>query len=322
MFQDWLQHEQPGDPYWEPLDFSRIIPSLGVPVSMVGGWYDYYLPYLLEDHAALVRAGAPVRLTVGQWRHSSPAGFLTGLRQALEWFDVHLLGWNVEPDPAGVRVAMMGGGGWRELRAWPPESVATRWYLQAGRGLAPTAPLPAEPDRYRYEPADPTPAVGGTSLSSNSGPRDNRGLEARADVVTYTSQPLAGELEIIGNVTADLYFSSSLEHTDVFARLCDVAPGGRSTNVCDGLLRLRPAEPPPAADGSVRVRVELWPTAHRFRRGHRIRLQVSSGAHPRYARNPGGGEPLATATTMLGADQAVHHDPEHPSALLLPVVAD
>jgi uncharacterized protein len=137
-------------------------------------------------------------------------------------------------------------------------------------------------------------------------------------VLTYTSAPLPADLEVIGEVAADLYVRSSREHTDFFARLCDVGPSGVSVNICDALLRLAPGRPAPEPDGTVRVQFPLWPAAHRFRRGHRVRLQVSSGAHPRYARNTGSGEPLATATTLLTAHQQVHHDPQHPSAVILP----
>lgn len=99
----------------------------------------------------------------------------------------------------------------------------------------------------------------------------------------------------------------------MFVRLCDVDAKGRSTNVCDGLVGLTGAE------RTSRATVRLWPTAHRFRRGHRIRVQVSSGAFPRYNRNPGTGEPRATATTLHAGNQEVFHDPEHPSGVLLPV---
>jgi hypothetical protein len=92
-----------------------------------------------------------------------------------------------------------------------------------------------------------------------------------------------------------------------------------SVNICDALLRVVPGRPERQPDGTIRARFTLWPTAHVFRRGHRLRLQVSSGAHPRYARNTGTGEPLATATTLAQADQRVFHDPGHPSAILLPV---
>jgi putative CocE/NonD family hydrolase len=148
---------------------------------------------------------------------------------------------------------------------------------------------------------------------------DNRSLEARPDVLTYTSAPLAGDLELAGEVVADLFVSSSREHTDFFARLCDVAPAGTSVNICDALLRLAPGRPERQPDGTIRVRIPLWPAAHRFRRGHRLRLQVSSGAHPRYARNPGTGDPLGTAVRLVPARQQVCHDPGHPSALILPV---
>ncbi|MFY9847572.1 MAG: CocE/NonD family hydrolase, partial [Trebonia sp.] len=169
------------------------------------------------------------------------------------------------------------------------------------------------PDRYRYDPADPTPAVGGARMVRDSGRRDNTALEARPDVLTYTTAPLEADTEVIGEVSAEIWFSSSLAYADVFVRLCDVDPRGRSWNVCDGLTSLT------GADKVTRATVRLWPTAYRFKRGHRIRVQVSSGAFPRYARNPGSGEPLATATRLLAADQAVYRDPAHPSAVILPV---
>ncbi len=152
------------------------------------------------------------------------------------------------------------------------------------------------------------------------GPKDNRNLEARADVLVYTSAVLEHDVEVIGPVTAELYVRSSLQHTDFFARLCVVEPSGKPINVCDGIVRLNPGQPVPQADGSLHIQVDLWPTAYRFRRGQRMRVQVSSGAHPRFARNLGSGEPLATGTTLRVADQTIYHDPEHPSAILLPIL--
>ena len=159
-------------------------------------------------------------------------------------------------------------------------------------------------------------SVGGTSTGPDSGPKDNRELEARPDVLTFSTEPLGAPVEIIGPVQAELYVTSSLAHTDFFARLCDVDPKGRSTNVTDGILRLTED-----AWSSGPVLVDLWPTAYQFQPGHRIRLQVSSGAHPRFARNPGTGERLATATSLKVAEQTVYHDPDHPSAILLSVVS-
>ena len=118
-------------------------------------------------------------------------------------------------------------------------------------------------------------------------------------------------------MAAELFVGSSRPHTDFFVRLCDVDEKGKSVNITDGILRLTDATEDPR-----RVTVDLWPTAHRFAAGHRIRLQVSSGAHPRYARNPGSDEPLATATTLLAQQQSVHHDPPRPSAILLPVTGN
>jgi uncharacterized protein len=183
------------------------------------------------------------------------------------------------------------------------------------------APRP-QLDRYRYNAADPTPSVGGPllaapGLSVKAGPVDNRKLEMRPDVLLYTSDPLVRDLEVIGTVAAELLVRSSLGHTDFFARLCDVRPSGKSINVCDAILRVAPGRPGPEADGTLRLRIEMWPTAHRFKRNHRLRLQISSGAHPRYARNTGSGEPLATATKLVPAVQEVFHDPEHPSSVIL-----
>jgi uncharacterized protein len=146
------------------------------------------------------------------------------------------------------------------------------------------------------------------------GSRDNRELEGRPDVLVFTSDVLDRALEIVGPVHADLHVSSSLDHTDFFVRVCDVYPDGRSMNVCDGLQRFTPSTIARASDGSFRASVKMWPAAYRFAPGHRVRVQVSSGSHPVYARNLGTGEPVLTATTMQVAEQAVFHD----SSVVLP----
>jgi putative CocE/NonD family hydrolase len=309
-YRSWLVH-QPGDEYWQQLDFTSALREHRVPTSFVGGWYDYFLPYLLEEFETLAGAGVAAQLIVGPWTHAAPAGLIAGIREGLAWFEVHLRGRDGRGPSAPVRLDVMGGGGSRSLPAWPPPAGRHRLYLQPGGGLGELPPLASEPDRFRYDPADPTPAVGGTSLGANSGARDNRALEARADVLTYTTPPLDEALEVIGPVSADLYSTSSTGYFDVHARLCDVQPSGRSINVCDGIVRCGPEAVQP-------IRVNLWPTAHRFAPGHRLRLQVSGGAHPRFARNLGNGEPLATGTRLAVSDRAVHHDPERPSCLIVP----
>lgn len=312
-YREWVRHEQPGDPYWTRTDFRPLLPDLGIPVTMIGGWYDMSLPSMLADYQALRAGGQTARLRVGAWHHTSQDLFRYSFRDALDWFGAHLLG-GPAPSWSAAQVETMGGGGWRGLDQWPPAADVQRWHLQPSGALATAAPPAGEPSRYTYDPADPTPAVGGTSSSpSNAGPKDNRELERRPDVLTYTSEPLRSALVITGPVTAELFVSSSRSHTDFFARLCDVDEKGRSVNITDGLIRLTSATPQ-----AQRIHVDLWPTAHQFREGHRIRLQVSSGAHPRYARNTGSGEPLATAATLCPAQQAVHHDPSHLSAVLLP----
>jgi hypothetical protein len=224
------------------------------------------------------------------------------------------------PRSAPVRVHVGGGGGWRDLADWPPPAVPARWHLHPRGALAEAAPAPSAPDRFRYDPADPTPAAGGPLLvAQRAGPVDNRAVEARADVLTYTSTVLAAPVEVVGPVGAEVYVRSSVPYFDVFVRVCDVDRRGRSVNVCDGLVRVGPERLPADADGVVAVPVPLWPTAHRFRAGHRIRVQISGGAHPRYARNPGTGEPLATAVDLLASEREVFHDPRRPSAVVLPL---
>ena len=178
-------------------------------------------------------------------------------------------------------------------------------------------PSPSPPDRYRYDPAAPPPSIGGIGMLTG-GPVDNRELEARSDVLVYTSDMLAEPLLLIGTVEAELCVTSSLDHTDFFVRLCDVAPGGSSINVCDGLRRLDPTSIRRAADGSFRVTVSMWPVGHRLGTGHRLRVLVSSGAHPVYARNLGTGDHVATATAMRPAEQAVFHEPGKLSFVTLP----
>ncbi|MEV0150563.1 MULTISPECIES: CocE/NonD family hydrolase [unclassified Nonomuraea] len=307
--QDVLSHDA-AHPRWAGLDHRHRVAEVTVPVSSIGGWYDVFLPGQLRDFRALQEAGRPARLTVGPWTHATFTN--TAVIEAVEFGLAHARG-EEPPHRAPVRLYVTGEESWRDFASWPPEGyIPRRFHLQPGGALDGEPPRESEPDRYRYDPADPTPAAGGVRMS-DGGRVDNTALEARADVLTYTTGVLGADVEVVGEVAAEIWFRSSLSHADVFVRLCDVGPDGRSVNVCDGLTSLS------GAGEITRADVRLWPAAHRFRRGHRIRVQVSSGAFPRYARNPGTGEPHATATTLRAADQAVHHDPEHPSAVILPV---
>ena len=209
-----------------------------------------------------------------------------------------------------------GAGEWRDLADWPPPGVAPQpWYPGAGGSLTPEPPAQPGISPFRYDPADPTPSVGGQLLTGKAGSADNRALEARPDVLVFTSTPLTADLDVIGPVSARVRVRASGGHFDPFARLCDVDPRGRSRNVCDGIVRCGAVSP-----GSVTpVTVPMSATAHRFPAGHRLRLQVSGGAHPRFARNTGSGEPPATATRLVAVDLQVMHETADPAALLLPV---
>jgi putative CocE/NonD family hydrolase len=322
FFQEWLENPEADSAYWQRRNFEPTVPDVSAPIHLRGGWYDIFLPWQVHDYRLLREAGKQPYLTIGPWAHSSFKQMTGSIAESLAWFNAHLLDNHSQLSKWPVRVFVTGANEWRSLPDWPPPNAQPqRFYLQPGKGLASDLPGASEPDHYRYDPANPTPSLAGPVLMGKSLPTDNRQLEARTDVLTYTSAPLERDLEVIGPVQADLYVRSSLEHTDFFARLCDVQPDGKSINVCDALLRLRPGLPELAADGTRHITFDLWPTAHRFKRGHRLRVQVSSGAHPRYARNTGSGEPLATATKLIAADQSIYHDPDHPSAIVLSVVS-
>ncbi|HEY9241391.1 MAG TPA: CocE/NonD family hydrolase [Streptosporangiaceae bacterium] len=175
---------------------------------------------------------------------------------------------------------------------------------------------------FRYDPADPTPSVGGQLVTGQAGAQDNRALEARPDVLVFTSGPLPADLEVIGPVSARLRVRASGPHFDLFARLCDVDGRGRSRNVCDGLIRHVPAagqDGPEYEMPEYEMTVPMSATAYRFRAGHRLRLQVSGGAHPRFARNTGTGEPPATATRLQPVQLEILHDDPDAGGLILPV---
>jgi putative CocE/NonD family hydrolase len=319
LYRDQLEHSGADDRFWDPVSFRHLLPEWTVPTLLVDGWQDYPLPGVIEDYAALRRSPAPVALRIGAGGHLGGGGEGGMTDAPLDWFDTWLLGREGLLGPQPVKVQVQGeGGGWRQLDDWPPSSTPTAWFLHPGGGLTTDPPTaPSEPDRYRYDPADPTPSVGGIGMLTG-GAVDNRGLEARPDVLVYTSQELVEPLELVGPVKAELRVGSTLDHTDFFVRLCDVYPDGRSVNVCDGLRRFDPTSIRRAADGTFTAEVAMWPVGYRFARGHCLRVQVSSGAHPVYARNLGTGDPATTATVMVAADQIVHHEPGRLSSVTLP----
>jgi putative CocE/NonD family hydrolase len=320
FWQEWMIHDRPGDEWWADCDFSLDVPNVTAPNLMIGGWYDLFLPQTFRDYQALRQAGRNPYLTIGPWAHTDQKLLAVALGETVTWLRAHLLPGQDGLRELPVRLYVMGADEWRDYPAWPPTGYTPQsWYLQPDGRLAPSTPPESEPDLYRYDPANPTPSVGGAGLGQAKlmGAKDNRAVEARPDVLVYTSDVLEQDLEVIGPVTAVLYVHSSLPHTDFFARLCDVDPSGKSVNLCDGLIRLFPGKVVADSEGCMKVVIELWPTANLFKRGHRVRLQVSSGAFPRWARNTGSGEPTGTAITLKVAEQSVYHDPSRPSAVIL-----
>ncbi len=344
-FREALANPDRGGTYWVARDFAAGVGKVAAPVQLLGGWQDIFLPWMLEDFTALHATGRAPQLVIGPWTHTSQGMLAAGLHEGIGWLRAHLLGDERLLGPGRVRVFVTGeraGGGWRELESWPPPGTGERrLWLAAGARLQDVEPaedagsenegpagedggprgeeeLTRGRDRYRYDPADPTPSLGGPVLLAREPIVDNRALEAREDVLTYTSAPLRETVEAIGPARVELHVRASSPYFDVFARVCDVDTADASWNVCDALARVAPGRFDTADDGAVRVAFDLWPMGHRFAAGHRIRLQVSSGAHPRYARNPGTGEDLATATALQPVDICVLRDSRHPSVLVLP----
>jgi putative CocE/NonD family hydrolase len=314
--------------YWVRRDFSDGVPEVRARVQMITGWYDAFTPWQLEDYAALQQAGRPPQLIIGPWTHTQEGLAGAGVREGLAWLRGHLLGDPRLMHSAAVRVFVTGdriGDGWRELARWPPGESAERRLWIAGDHQLGWDPPAAGTDgsiRYRYDPANPTPSLGGPIMVTSKPVRDNRQLEARADVTTFTTAPLDAAVEAIGPVRAELYVRASEPYFDLFARVCDVDPDGASWNVCDALASVAPGRFERSDDdGAWRVQFDLWPIAHRFAAGNRIRLQISSGAHPRYVRNPGTGEDPLDAKTQIQVEVELLYGPERPSALALPVTA-
>ncbi len=240
------------------------------------------------------------------------------------------------------------GGHWREEKEWPlPRARATPYYLHAG-GMLSTGPPQAGPaTHYLFDPRHPVPTVGG-NLSSSTGVmeagamdqrcrkdvwlcEDERPLSARNDVLVFQTPALDRDLEVTGRLIVKLWAASSAVDTDFTAKLVDVYPpstdfpAGYDLNVGDSIVRARYrdslASATPMKSGQVYAfTIELYPTSLVFKKGHRIRLDVSSSNFPRFDVNPNTGEPLNDNRRWAVADNAVFHDPEHPSHVLLPVV--
>ncbi|MDR3633368.1 MAG: CocE/NonD family hydrolase [Isosphaeraceae bacterium] len=247
------------------------------------------------------------------------------------------------------------GGFWRAEKEWPIARATTRSLYLTGNGrLSASAPVDSEGDSpgsttYAFDPRHPVPTIGG-NISSNSGlmtnggydqrPRDDTHgaenrlpLSERRDVVVFRSEPLAEELEVTGAVQVKLWISSTAVDTDFTAKLLDEVPPnpdyplGFDLNIGDSILRTRYREsldrPKLMQPGQTYpLTIALYPTAHLFKKGHRLRVDISSSNFPRFDVNPNTGDPLSTHRRMVVANNTIFHDREHPSHVILPVVPD
>ncbi|MFG1921402.1 CocE/NonD family hydrolase [Cryptosporangium sp. NPDC048952] len=301
-WQEVVAHEN--DDFWAPSDHSAGVSSVTAPVSMYTVWWDIFLLNQLRDVIALQKAGTTPHLTIGPGAHAEIPGALAASRDAFEHLSTVLHGAPAR-QRAPVRLWLQKANRWLDAEQWPPPSTPTTWHF--GNGELGVAPIDGAPEVTFYDPADPTPTVGGPVIGKDAGPADNRAIEARADVLCYTSAALESDLDLVGELSAVVRVRSDPGHGDVFVRLCDVEPSGRSMTISDGFVRLRPGAP-------LDVPVEMRPTAYRVRAGHRLRVSVAGGAYPRFARNLGTGEPAATATRMVKA-----HRQTSGGSLVLPV---
>ncbi len=323
-------------------DMRHHYAKISVPFVNVGGWYDIFSAGTVENFMGLQSQGAGKargnqKLVMGAFGHGNMAGDLKYPAEAADrrlmdpfrWFDYWLKGVQngADKEPA-VRYYMMGdtmeqgapGNEWRSAPSWPPASTITSYFLGGGGRLMTAAPGTGK-DTFTYDPRNPVPTIGGNNLTLPKGPMDQRAVGTRADVLRYQTEPLAQAVEIAGNVEAELTVSTDAEDTDFMVKLVDVYPNGYEALVLDQAFRMRyhaglekaarveKGKPYP-------IKVNLWPTALVFNRGHRIAVHVSSSNAPRFERHTNTWAPLRSYDQAVVARNTVHLGK---SRVLLPV---
>jgi uncharacterized protein len=345
FFDDWLLHRE-ADAYWAAIDGEGRGRALKAPVLLMAGWYDPFLPTQLRDFETIRREAEPrvaegSRLVVGPWIHADAVRFPDGstgdayrkasIAPSVAWFDHHLMGLPLDASLAApVRIYVMGENIWRDEQEWPLARTRYAPFYLRGGGRAnsaagdgrltaepPDAPEPA--DSYVYDPRQPAPSRGGAMLGPRAGIAPQNDVEARSDILVYTGEPLERDMEVTGPVRAVLYVATDAPNTDFTVKLVDVHPDGKAYNVSDGILR-RDHPPPGASAAPTEIAIELWPTSMLFRRGHRIRVEVSSSNYPRFDRNPNTGRDIPTERAPVPAKQSVMHRPAAPSRIILPII--
>jgi hypothetical protein len=350
-FLDWLDHPT-YDSYWKQWSIEENYEKIQVPALTISAWYDIFQGGSLRNYLGLkAHGGQQLMVTIGG--HSGP-GRTVGTVDfgpdaafseddtVLAWYDYLFLGkQNQFASGKPVHIFVMGENKWRDEEAWPLERAKeTRYKLHSasvangpiGQGMLYTGEIEFRsdnPDTFTYDPANPAPTVGGPLCCDPAhlptGPRDQKEVEARPDVLVYSTPPLEQDLEVTGPITLDLFAKSSAVDTDFTAKLVDVWPNGFAQNLTEGILRARYRESTtgaakPIVPGQVyEYKIDLWSTSNVFLKGHRIRLEVSSSNFPRFDRNLNTGKDAATDSTFVKATNTILHDAAHPSALILPV---
>jgi uncharacterized protein len=300
------------------------------------------------------------KLLIGPWGHgvrTDPrygdmdfgSQMLTDLRQLhLHWYDYHLKGvQNGLEKEAPIKIFVMGENVWREEQDWPlARARSSKLYLHSG-GTANTRmgdgrlsdkePVEEPPDRYAYDPRFPAPTYGGhgsggggitrDSAFSIHGPMDQRAVQQRPDVLVYSTDELQADTEVTGPIELNLFFSTNVTDTDFFATLSDVYPDGRAILITEGALRTRYRESNRETklltpNQAYEAKIPLWETSNLFKKGHRIRIHITSSNFPRFNRNLNSGKAMAdeTEADIKVANQTILHDSKHPSSLVLPMV--
>ena len=359
-YYDWLAHPE-FDDYWRSVCIAESHSDIDVPALNWGGWYDVFLGGTIDNYMGMRRRGATEaarkgqRLLIGPWIHGSTpvdvsGQFHFGTRASsavldlpgiiLRYYDHWLKGEdNGVADEKPVRIFVMGENRWRMEDSWPLERAeTTNFYLHSGGkantlngdgSLSVDAPGNEPPDVYAYNPLDPAPTRGGGLCCDPafmmSGAYDQRPIEARPDVLVYSTPELERDTEVTGPVTVTLYAASSAVDTDFTAKLVDVEPCGCARNLTDGIIRARYRKPRQPASliqpGEVyEYAIDIWATSNVFKKGHRIRLEISSSNFPRFDRNANTGGPIGAGTRLVPALQTVFHDGEYPSHVSLPLV--
>lgn len=321
----------------------RLAATIQATPLIVTGWYDWGLNDALSTWHLLQREGAGrtrqgSRLIITPSAHNTP-GYQEGkeahpelgrtyrmyniLDVVLHWYHTVRTG-ALKEWPRAIYY-LMGANEWRAASAWPPPGAyPLSLYLDAAGALRKVpASATSLPDHYTYDPYDPPPTVGGSIVSYvyPPGSVDTSSVQRRKDVLTYTTDPLDRDLDVVGPLRLILFASSTAVDTDFSARLTDVFPDGRAIQLQSGLLRARYRDVRHAEllepDLIYRLEIDMWATANRFRTGHRLRLDISSADFPRFDRNANRG---GFAGPPVSACQTIYHDDERPSHLILSVL--